>query len=328
MIKNYSSYTFSQNMIAALSGMSPATIMRTLRDADEPCVPMESTKAKKYSLEDTRKIANMARALEKITHRIHVFYNLKGGTGKTSICSQVAAHLSLSGYNVLVIDCDPQGHLSSMLGFPEDGNFLTMYDVLINGIDVNDSIVSVMPGLKAIPSNLTLSRVEVPLSQRPRREEKLKEALGNIKDEYDFILIDTNPSFSTLNLNALYCADEVNFVCETAPFSLYGLRVMLSETLSFFNDMHKSLNYKIIPNKYEAKTATAQEVLGYLRSNYKEHVRDAVVRKCEDINIATKEKKPIAAFCKRSSIAFEDIMDLVKEIIKTSKVIEKIALAI
>jgi len=122
-----------------------------------------------------------------------------------------------------------------------------------------------------------------------------------------------------LNLNALFCADQINFVCETAPFSLYGLRVMLGETISFFEDMKKKFVYKIIPNKYESKTATAQEVLGYLRGNYKDHVMGSIVRKCEDINIASKECKPIAAFCARKSIAFEDIQDLLREFLELSK---------
>lgn len=319
MKENHKEYSFAQNVLADLLGVSSATITRTIKEIGLQNINPESNKIKKYDLEGARYIARQSINHSNIMKKIHVFYNLKGGTGKTSICAQLAAHLSLIGYNVLVIDCDPQGHLTSMLGFPEDGDYMTMYDVLINGVDINSAIENVMPGLDAVLSNLSLSRVEVPLSQRPRREERLNEIIKQVAGKYDFILVDTNPSFSTLNLNSLVCADQINFICETAPFSLYGLRVMLEETTSFFTDMQRQFSYKIIPNKYESKTATAQEVLGYLRSNYKDSVMDVVVRKCEDINIASKEKKPVAAFSKRKSIGFEDMVDLLHEFIKLSR---------
>ena len=319
MKENHQDYSFAQNIIADLIGVSTPTITRTIKGLKLKNVNTESIKVKKYSVDNARLIAQQSMEPLEFEKKVHVFYNLKGGTGKTSICSQVASHLAIMGFNILVIDCDPQAHLTSVLGYPEDGNFMTMYDVLINGININDAIENVMPGLDAILSNISLSRVEVTLSQRARREEKLYENIKQIADRYDFILLDTNPSFSTLNLNALFCADQVNFVCETAPFSLYGLRVMLEETISFFDEMGREFIYKIIPNKYESKTATAQEVLGYLRAHYKESVMDAVVRKCEDINIASKERKPVAAFCKRKSIAFEDIVDLLHEFLNLSK---------
>ena len=212
MIKNHISYTMSQNMISELAGVSPSTVMRTVRELEISNVNLETQKIKKYSLEDTRKIINKIRDPLNIIVKTHVFYNLKGGTGKTVQCSQLASHLAIAGFNVLGIDLDPQGHLSNIFGLPDDGNYLTLYDVIINGINIKDAITQVMPGLDVIPSNLSLSRVEVPLSQKNRREEKLNDVVSSIYSNYDFILIDTNPSFSTLNLNALYCADQVNFV--------------------------------------------------------------------------------------------------------------------
>ncbi len=316
-------FLFSQAMIARLAATHPTTVFRVIKEAKIRNINLDTTKTKKYDLLATRKIISTIE-----NHRLHpdrkiqVFYNLKGGTGKTSICYQIATHLAISGYKVLVIDCDSQGHLSTLFGFAEDGNYHTLYDVLINDLDMQETIVPIFEGLDVIPSNLSLSRVEVPLSQKARREDKLKDRLDAVKENYDYILIDTNPSISTLNLNALVCADQVNFVCETAPFSLYGLRLLLEEVKTLFNEMHKPLRYKIICNRYEAKTTTAQEVLGYLRSHYKENVYKSVVRKCEDINIASKEKLPISIFCKPKSIGLEDIIDLLHEFIQESYIIE------
>jgi chromosome partitioning protein len=120
-------------------------------------------------------------------------------------------------------------------------------------------------------------------------------------------------------MNALVASDRVNIVCETQPFSLNGLRVLVDEMQSFYDDMGARPNYCIIPNKYEIKTASAQEVLGALRNEYGETVLSAVVRKSEDINVANKKHMPIAAFCKSKSPAFEDIMDLVHTLIEQSK---------
>lgn len=312
-------------MIASIANSAASTINRIIKEKKIQNVNTETSKTKKYNLSSARYIISAANSYKPFpVKKIHVFYNLKGGTGKTSISYQLAAHLVISGFKVLVIDSDSQGHLSTMLRFPEDGDFPTLYDVLINGLPIRDAITPIVEGLDAIPSNLSLSRVEVPLSQKARREDKLKNVISSIKNEYDYIFIDTNPSISTLNLNALICADQVNFVCETAPFSLYGLRILLDETSKIFEEVNKSLLYKIICNRYESKTTTAQEVLGYLRSQYKENVCESIIRKCEDINVATKERLPIASFCKSKSIALEDILDLLHEFIQDSyKISEK-----
>jgi len=177
MRENHKDYAFAQNIIADLLGESTSTISRVIKDLGIDMVNVESKKVKKYSIEDTRQIAQHLSAKDEFSKKTHVFYNLKGGTGKTSICAQLASHLAIIGYNVLIVDCDPQGHMTSILGFPEEENHLTMYDVLVNDMSIIDAVTNVMPGLDAILSNLSLSRVEVPLSQKARREEKIKSAL-------------------------------------------------------------------------------------------------------------------------------------------------------
>lgn len=318
MLKNHNEYSFSQKIISKLSNVAASTVSRSIKDWGVESISPENSKIKKYSLQDTRGIIQKILPESMVTHKIHTFYNMKGGTGKTSVCAQISSHLAILGYKVLVIDCDPQAHMTSILGFPEGEDYMTIYDTIVNNVPMSEAIVNVMPGLDVILSNLSLSRVEVPLSQKNRREEKLLGAIEEVKNAYDFIVLDTNPSFSNLNLNALYCADQIYLICETAPFSLYGLRVMLKETIAFFEEMNKPLNYKILANKYESKTTTAQEVLGYLRANYKDNVMDSIVRKCEDINIASKECRPLATFCKPNSVAFEDIMDLLHEFLGSS----------
>lgn len=310
---------FNQSLISQLCRVSPNTVSRAVSQL--LVKPDDPEKAhKRYSFENTRLITDFIFASERrpIAKKTHVFYNFKGGTGKTSLCFQAATHLSLLGFKVLALDLDPQGHLSNALGIEEGWNGQTIYDVLINQAKLSDCLVRIMPGFDLLPANISMTRIEVPLSGKTKREEKLKVILEDFKPHYDFIVIDTNPTISTLNMNALVASDQVNVICETQPFSLVGLRVLVDEIESFYKEMKMKANYYIVPNKYEIKTATAQEVLGSLRHEYKEHVMSAVIRKSEDINIANKKHLPIAAFCRGKSVAFEDIMDFIHVLVGQS----------
>ena len=316
-----SDITFNQAMISQLMQTSPNTVSRQISSLQIEPISNDTSHNKRYSVEKTRIITNSLFACNKrpIEQKIQVFYNFKGGTGKTSLCYQVASHLAILGFRVMALDIDPQGHLSSIMRIPEDWNGSTIYDVVINGFPLEEALVQVFPGLDLLPANISMTRIEVPLSSKTKREEKLKNILDPFRDKYDFIVMDTNPTISTLNMNALVASDRVNVVCETQPFSLSGLRVLVEQMVAFYEDMGYKTNYCIIPNKYEIKTAISQEVLGALRSEYGNAVISSVVRKSEDINAASKKKMPISTFCKSKSTAFEDVMDLVHELIKQSQ---------
>lgn len=317
MVRNIS---FNQAMISQLMQTSPNTVSRQIALLQAEPLTTETFHNKRYDLDNTRMLTNSlyAQPRRPVLQKVQVFYNFKGGTGKTSLCYQVASHLAILGFNVLALDLDPQGHLSSVMGIPEDWNGETIYDVVINGFPLEEALVNICSGLDLLPANIAMTRIEVPLGSKTKREEKLKNILDPMREKYDFIIMDTNPTISTLNMNALVASDRVNIVCETQPFSLLGLRVLVEQMVSFYQDMGYVANYSIIPNKYEIKTAISQEVLGALRSEYGNAVISSVVRKSEDINAASKKKMPISTFCKSKSTAFEDVMDLIHEIIKQS----------
>jgi chromosome partitioning protein len=319
MRKELYNITFNQRLISFLSGQTTSTISRYMSDKKIPYIESLGSSRKKYSYEETRNVLKHFVASQlTVKEKIQVFFNFKGGTGKTSLCHQVAVHLSLLGFNVLVVDCDPQAHLSSSLGFNEYSEDLTLYDVLINGVSIEDAIKPVYPGLDAIPSNLSMTKVEIPLAQKPNREKLLLKILQVLEKKYDYILLDTNPTISNLNQSATFAADRLNIVCETQPYSLKGLSMLVQEIQNFSGAMEHDVNYCIIPNKYEAKTVTSQEALGSLRHDYKDAVLGSLVRKCEDINISAQKKMPIQSFCSIKSMALEDIRDLTNEILRKS----------
>lgn len=310
-------FYFTQSMLTKIANISASAVSRLSSKLDLKGVKLGERK--KYSFEESRIVLKEAIGKEYVVdEQVQVFFNFKGGTGKTSLCHQISIHMSLLGFKVLAIDCDPQSHLTYALGLPEEEEKLTLYDIIVNKLPIKEAIRNIYPGVDVVPADLSLTRLELPLSQATNREKILKKIIDPLKNNYDFILLDTNPTISTLNQNATYCADVVNIVCETQPFSLKGLEMLVRELEDFSIAMDKKIKYKIIPNKYEAKTATSQEVLGSLRHDYKDIVMESIVRKCEDINISAKKRLPVCAFCKKSSIAFEDICDLSLAILKES----------
>lgn len=323
--KKADDFSFPQSMLPTLTGAIPSTISRFIAGQDIPYIQRYGTKRKRFTFDTTKKICNQLMTDNlKPNKQVQVFFNFKGGTGKTSICHQISVFFALIGYKVLVIDCDPQAHLSYSLGFDEHDDNKTLYDVIVNNIPIESVVQEVYPGsLDCIPSNLSLTRLELPLNQKPNREKVLSKVIEPLKSKYDFIFIDTNPTISTVNRNVTLAADVLNIVCETQPYSLKGLEMLVEEIKSFSAAMEMNIFYRIIPNKYESKTATSQEAIGTLRRDYREHVMDSVVRKCEDFNISVKKRKPLLAFCSRSSLAFEDLCDLGKEILTNSTYEEK-----
>jgi chromosome partitioning protein len=321
-MNNLDELSFSQSYIAQIGAITPSTLSRYLakKNEFEGVNKGNSNKRKKFSFSESRKILkDLVAANLKIIKKTQVFFNFKGGTGKTSICHQISIHLALMGFKVLVIDCDPQAHLSYAFGFDENIDYKTLYDVLINKFPIDEIIhKEIYPGLDVIPSNLSLSRLESPLSQMPNREKILFKTLEPLKAKYDFILIDTNPTISTVNHNATLAADVLNIVCETRPFSLKGLEILVGEIKKFSEAMECNIEYVIIPNKFESKTATSQEALGILHYAYKDHIMESLVRRCEDINISGKKRSPVCGFSTKRSIALEDIIDLSHEILKKS----------
>ena len=317
-MKSYDQEGITVRTITALSGFSKPSIHRFLKDKN-PIGGKKSQKNQKYFIHDAREVIHSIFSKNFLVNKkVLSFYNFKGGTGKTSICFQVASHLAMMGFKVLVIDGDPQGHLSTSLGFDNSQGYLTLFDVIKENVPFERAVKNVFPGLDCIPANLSLTRIEVALNEMPRREERVKLELDNVRSQYDYIIFDTNPTISNLNRNVLTASDLVNIVCETQPYSLNGLKLLMEDIYSFF----KSMNIKppamvIIPNKYEDRMSSSGEAMSLLRKNYSNIMKpDFAVRKSEDINISAKLSLPLGVFAKSNSNAFEDIIEVIHYILE------------
>ncbi|OFZ19657.1 MAG: hypothetical protein A2X94_16495 [Bdellovibrionales bacterium GWB1_55_8] len=226
-------------------------------------------------------------------HKVQMFYNVKGGTGKSTLTAQYVMRASMLGLNVLAIDLDGQGHLSVNLDVLDAHEHATIYDVLINDLPIENAIMNVGPGLDLIPANLGLCNIEIPLNNKTRREYRLSEAVARVAEHYDLIVADTNPAASILNGSMLVASDLVNVVCATNPLSFHGMSLVMTTIEQMEREFRKQLEVKIIPNMYDNREVISQEVLGELRAQFSENCTRAVVNRSADLNEATKRRTTV-----------------------------------
>ncbi len=249
-------------------------------------------------------------------HKKQMFYNVKGGTGKSTLTAQYVMRAAMNGLKVLAIDLDGQGHLSVNLDVLDAHERPTIYDVLINDLPIAESIMNVGPGLDLIPANLGLCNIEIPLNNKARREYRLSEALAKIAGNYDLIVADTNPAASILNGSMLVAADVVNVICATNPLSFHGMSLVMATIETMEEEFGRQLEVKIIPNMYDAREVISQEVLGELRSQFTEHCTKSVVNRCADLNEATKRRTTVWDVNSKG-VAAQDINMLSEELLFT-----------
>ncbi len=242
-----------------------------------------------------------------------MFYNVKGGTGKSTLTAQFVMMAAIQGHRVLALDLDGQGHLTVNLDILDAHERPTIYDVLINDLPIQEAVMNVAPGLDLIPANLGLCNIEIPLNSKTRREYRLSEALDKIADQYDLIVADTNPAASILNGSMLYAADRVNVICATNPLSFHGMSLVMATIEEMQREFKRQLDVKIVPNMYDAREVISQEVLGELRSQFSEFCAKSVVTRSADLNEATKRRTTVWDVNSRGAGAM-DIANLTDEL--------------
>lgn len=151
--------------------------------------------------------------------------NQKGGVGKTTTAVNISAGLALEGYKVLLIDCDPQGNATQSVRREPTDEEATLYEVLKGSADINDAI---KPGAYDIlPTDIRLSAAELELTSVPARELLLKEAIADLKTDYDFIIMDCAPSLSLITLEALVACNSIIIPVQAAYLPLKGIKQLL-----------------------------------------------------------------------------------------------------
>lgn len=228
-------------------------------------------------------------------HRRQLFLNFKGGTGKTSLSTSYAWRLAELGYAVLLIDLDSQGHATKCLGYEGEDFEKTLLDVLVRRTPLAQVIQkSSLPNLDFVPSNLSMSTVDLALMPMAGREFKLRNALKEVESHYDVVVFDAPPSFGLLNLNALMAANDL-FVPVLADFlSFHGLKLLFETVQSLEQDLNHVLdNIFIVVNSFNATFKLAKEALEALQKHYPEFLLPTIVRQCTKFAQASSEGRPV-----------------------------------
>lgn len=161
--------------------------------------------------------------------KIVAFANQKGGVGKTTTCVNLASYVAAMGKKVLVVDLDPQGSATSGLGIDKTKDLKTIYD-LISGDTAIDEVIkpTKLEGLDVIPSTVDLAGAEIEMVHMPQREKIVKGILDNVKEKYDFIMIDCPPSLGLITVNALTACNSVIIPMLCEYYSLIGITQLMN----------------------------------------------------------------------------------------------------
>lgn len=232
--------------------------------------------------------------------------NQKGGVGKTTSTINMGACLAELGRRVLLVDLDPQGALSAGLGLAHDEIEDTIYDVMLDSQTSIHSAIkhTAVDGLDLVPANIDLSAAEIQLVNEVGREHTLARALRPVRRDYDFIIIDCQPSLGLLTVNALACSQGVIIPMECEFFSLRGL-ALLTDTVEKVSDR---INFDleilgILVTMFDRRTKHAREVMSRVVEYFGDKVFDTVITRTVRFPETSVAGEPITTWAPSSQAA-------------------------
>ena len=202
--------------------------------------------------------------------KVFAIANQKGGVGKTTSCVNLAASLAATQRRVLLIDLDPQGNASTGSGVDKLNLEHSVYDVLVGNCDLAQAMhASEHGGYQLLPANRDLTAAEVTLLELPHKEQRLRQALAPIRDNYDYILIDCPPALSMLTVNALVAADGVIIPMQCEYYALEGLSDLVNSIQRIGALLNPTLRIEgILRTMYDGRIGLTNEVTAQLRQHF------------------------------------------------------------
>ena len=249
--------------------------------------------------------------------RKQLFLNFKGGTGKSSVSASYGFRLAHMGVKTLMIDLDPQGHLTQCLGLDSSQYSKTLFSALVEKEELDRIIIKTdLPTLDIIPSNLNLSPTELSLFAMNSREFRLKRLLAMVEKNYELIIMDASPSIGLLNLNAILASNDLLIPVLADFLSYHGLKILF-ETLSTIEEDFSFVfeNIFIFLNRYNESHRICRRSKTALETHYGQYLLQTVIRQDTKIAEATSRGTPIFLFA-QSSKGATDVQDLIEEVFK------------
>ncbi len=204
--------------------------------------------------------------------RVISITNQKGGVGKTTTAINLSAWLANKGKKVLAIDADQQGNTTSGIGLDKNSIENTIYDVMLEECSLSDvKLQTCVKGLEVVPANINLTGAEIELIGKDGREYILKKEIDNIKEQYDFIIIDCPPSLNIITVNALTASDTVLVPIQCEYFALEGLQQLIYTIDLVQKGLNEDLELEgIVFTMYDARTNLSPEVVEAVKNIVKE----------------------------------------------------------
>jgi len=213
--------------------------------------------------------------------KIIAITNQKGGVGKTTTAINLGASFGVLEYKTLIIDADPQANATSGVGFDSRNVQRSIYDCLVNEADARDLVIETEnPNLDIIPAHIDLVGAELEMINMPNRENKLKQALELIKEDYDFIIIDCSPSLGLITVNALTAADSVIIPVQCEYFALEGLGKLLNTIKIIQSRLNPDLDIEgIVLTMYDTRLRLANQVVDEVKTHFQELVFNTIIHR-------------------------------------------------
>ena len=252
--------------------------------------------------------------------RIIAIANQKGGVGKTTTAINLSSCLAIAEKKVLLIDIDPQANASSGLGLRLDEDSQSVYELLLDDIQVEEVIFETnVPFLDIVPSHIRLVGSEIELINQINREHLLKSKLVRIKDDYEYIFIDCPPSLGLLTINALSAADTVLIPIQCEYYALEGLSQLLNTIHLVQKNINKNLTIEgVLLTMYDNRLNLSQQVSEEVREYFKEKVYETAIRRNVRLGEAPSFGKPIIMY-DAVSIGAQNYISLAEEIMNNEK---------
>jgi chromosome partitioning protein len=246
--------------------------------------------------------------------------NQKGGTGKTTTTVNLSAALAELNKKVLIIDFDPQGNATSGVGVNKNELENSIYEVLLHKCSAKEATISnVYQNLDIIPCNISLTGAEIELVGALSRETRLKKAITSIRNEYDFVFIDSPPSLGLLTLNALVASDTIIVPIQCEFYALEGVSQLMS-TLSLIKDgLNPELSIEgVVLTMADFRTNLTTEVINEIKGYFKEKVYTSIIPRNIRLSEAPSHGKPITRY-DINSIGAQRYRELAKEVLDASQ---------
>ncbi len=248
--------------------------------------------------------------------RVLAIVNQKGGVGKTTSTINLGAALAEEGARVLLVDFDPQGALSVGLGFNPNAMELTVYNLLLDSSVTFADVVQKtrVEGMDLIPANIDLAGAEIMLVSEVAREQSLQRALGPVKNDYHYILIDCPPSLGLLTVNALTAADAVVIPLECEYFALRGMALLMNSIQRIQERINPRLQVEgILATMLDGRTIHGREVLSRVTDAFGDKLFKTIIHKTIKFAEAPVAGEPILTYAPNSGGA-KEYRDLAREV--------------